>query len=294
MLINKNFIYMGKIKLYIFIMCIYIFFRVIFLKIMNRLKSINQINFEELKKSDTLFILGSGSSINDLSSSDWEHISKHDSVGFNFWFLHDFVPSYYVYEESLDQRRNDIFYEILDDKKELYKNTVFLVKDIERKGKTLHKIPSSIKNNFYLAPSMSFTSNFLDENKFFYMLNEIIPFLKKVNSNRIRLLFNRKASLIYIVMLSYLLGYKKVVLCGVDLNNNHYFFDDVKYNNYKKPDNSYINGVHPTNDIGNKDPMTVAQILEVLYFKFLYKNINLYILSNKSELAKFLPIYKLS
>src|SRR5690554_6973020 len=38
------------------------------------------------RKSDRVYILGSGSSVKGISN--WEEISKHDSIGFNFWPLH--------------------------------------------------------------------------------------------------------------------------------------------------------------------------------------------------------------
>lgn len=38
------------------------------------------------RKSDTVFIFGSGYSINDVSDSEWEHFAQHDTIGFN-WFV---------------------------------------------------------------------------------------------------------------------------------------------------------------------------------------------------------------
>lgn len=49
-----------------------------------------------LRTSEKLFILGSGLSINEIV--DWAHIAAHDSVGFNFWLIHDFVPDFYFIE----------------------------------------------------------------------------------------------------------------------------------------------------------------------------------------------------
>ena len=42
--------------------------------------------------SDTVFILGSGSSVNRLPSQFFDHIHQHESIGINFWPIHPFPP----------------------------------------------------------------------------------------------------------------------------------------------------------------------------------------------------------
>lgn len=51
------------------------------------------LNLQSLRTSDTLFVLGSAWSINDISDARWKIIGKHDSIGLNFWPAHPFVPS---------------------------------------------------------------------------------------------------------------------------------------------------------------------------------------------------------
>ena len=48
--------------------------------------------------SETLFILGSGWSVNELTDGMLQHIGDHQSVGINFWFFHDFVPSAFSFD----------------------------------------------------------------------------------------------------------------------------------------------------------------------------------------------------
>ena len=57
------------------------------------------------KSSDTLYILGSGSSVNDLGDDDWVEIARHVSVGINNWTIHQFVPDIYAIETVPDWRR---------------------------------------------------------------------------------------------------------------------------------------------------------------------------------------------
>ena len=49
----------------------------------------------DLCSSDTLFVLGSGPDISKLSDAHWRVIAEHDSVSFNSWTRHQFVPTFY-------------------------------------------------------------------------------------------------------------------------------------------------------------------------------------------------------
>src|SRR5271166_450448 len=53
---------------------------------------LESVDLTRMRSSDTLFILGSAQSINQISAERWEIIGKHDSVGINFWPVHSFVP----------------------------------------------------------------------------------------------------------------------------------------------------------------------------------------------------------
>lgn len=55
----------------------------------------------ESKKSDTVFVLGSGSSINDLGEEQWDIVRRHDTIGMNFWIYHPFVPTFLHHEISV-------------------------------------------------------------------------------------------------------------------------------------------------------------------------------------------------
>ena len=50
----------------------------------------------ERKTSDTLFVVGSGPSVNDLSEVQWRHIGEHDSFGLNFAFLTRRPMTYFI------------------------------------------------------------------------------------------------------------------------------------------------------------------------------------------------------
>ena len=51
-----------------------------------------------IKKSDTIFILGSGSTINEINEKQWKNIKKHSTIGFNYFMFHNFIPDSYLIE----------------------------------------------------------------------------------------------------------------------------------------------------------------------------------------------------
>ena len=46
-------------------------------------------------------MLGSGPSINDIPEQRWRTIARHDSIAFNLWPAHDFIPKIYLFENII-------------------------------------------------------------------------------------------------------------------------------------------------------------------------------------------------
>ena len=59
------------------------------------IRPFSDLDLRALKRSDTLFVLASGTSINQIPPARWKVIDQHDSVGFNYWPIHSFVPTMY-------------------------------------------------------------------------------------------------------------------------------------------------------------------------------------------------------
>ena len=114
--------------------------------------TIDNLNVQEYKKSDTIFIMGSGSSINTISEDQWNIISKNDSLGLNFWIIHDFIPTFYCYEEpNISGNRKKIFYDILNKKKELLSESPIIIKDLLPSKISFDRIPQNLKKNIDLS-----------------------------------------------------------------------------------------------------------------------------------------------
>jgi len=248
------------------------------------LKSLRDLNMEDLKRSDTLFILGSGSTINDITDEQWEIIKKHDSVGFNFWLLHSFTPNFYVYEEHLDRKRNDIFYANLNRKIDEYKHLPIIVKDVEYKGITYQKIPKELIKNYYLSSEIVVPD--FNEKKVSKNLKFMLKYYRWTNKRRIHVIPKKSGSLSYLLFLGYMMRYRKIILCGVDLNNNNYFFDNM---DVLKPLNEG-KGVHPTN-ISKKDNVPMERIIDMFNDVAARQGVEIYCGSKKSALYPRYPCY---
>lgn len=175
------------------------------------------------KKSDTLFILGSGPSINAISDEQWSHISKHDSIGFNTWFVHDFVPSLYVFQKG----EGDRLLKILESKKDEYKEVPIILRGndlaagkIDAKlieNSILRQMKIFFLKEYFIHPNCQINPmDLFDYAKSIGVLNfnTITPFILK-----------NKVSIGLILSLAYEMGYKKIVLCGTDMKDASHFWD---------------------------------------------------------------------
>ena len=187
------------------------------------------IDMASLRSSETLFILGTARSINEISDERWQVIAKHDSVGINFWPAHPFVPRFYHFENiAYDQQ--PAMYETLRDllarRAEAYTNTLKIITEVEPIGQRqlVFEIPEAMRKHFYLGFSMPVVAR--NEEEFragIRFMDSIGAFDPQYPASW---LFKYGGSAIGMMTLAVLMGYKRVVLCGVDLNKQVYFYQD--------------------------------------------------------------------
>lgn len=257
------------------------------------LKSLAQIDVNKYKSSDTLFILGSGSSVNDYGKEEWKHINKHDSIGFNFWFYHPFVPTYYVFEPAIDEEDAEKFVKNLNYRKEDYMNVPFIMKDVMSHDPKyyLEHLPSEVLENLYLSFDYPIAG---DTNEEFSKSLDLTIDSGAFNNYSLEELLRKRASISYLVLLGMAMGYQKIILCGVDLNNSNYFFEGEGYSSkeyFDYPYSNLTNKVHLTVD-KEINKVTIDYVIKELDERVLKpRGTNLYIGSKKSLLYPSLPYY---
>lgn len=260
-----------------------------------KMKPLSALNISHYKKSDTLFVLGSGESINKLELDAWDVIKKHDTVGFNYWLIHDFVPTYYVFEPSRNQERSIVLLRNMSLRAKDYKETPIIMKGAIDSNKfvNLELVPNSLIKNFYISGDISIPGN--SEKSIVKSLNycNLLRFFAKTDG--IQLILRKRASLSYMILFGLIAGYKEIVLCGVDLNNTNYFYESNKDYYQSKgltiPHSVHTGTIHKTID-PDYGILTIDKIIYILNDELLKpRGINLYIASKSSALYPRLPIY---
>ncbi|MFT4304531.1 MAG: hypothetical protein ACMXX8_00420 [Candidatus Woesearchaeota archaeon] len=236
----------------------------------------NFSNIENIKKSDTIFIFGSGYSINDISKNEFKKICEHNTLSFNWFHNKEIIPiDYYIVREIVDDFNLNSKYSISRINKyfsNLKKNNLinsFLFVNINT-----DTFPYIIKNKF------------LKKRKFKLYENQFRPpYLtpKIKNNNKI---FHGGATLNDAIHLAYQLNFKNIILVGVDLYDRRYFW--LNENEIRK-DTDLIRGAKYS-DIHNTTNIIIKTIKEIK--KQLKKEkVNLYVYNEKSLLNKILPVY---
>ena len=190
---------------------------------------IETFRFSDDKPSDTLFILGSGASVNELSNKDFDEIREHVAVGINVWAGHEFVPDVYSFESGTlplspaDVRQRGYLAERLKRREVL---------DVGPKILLLRPAAPSELEQFVAIPQQ------LRKRTYLYgraNLPEFKPDLASGTIDRIiRQFLSEKhsspvapdngASVVRLIFLGLKAGFKRIVLVGIDLNLNPYFW----------------------------------------------------------------------
>jgi hypothetical protein len=243
---------------------------------------------KRFKTSDTVFILGSGPSVNDFAKEQWEHISKHDSIGLNWWPLHDFVPTYYYTNYPRDPRIFKRFARTLGPKiKRDYGDTLFLVSGDRARCRGIHPrvFPDIFPDNANLC---------------FYAYPKPIRFENEPKHADFADGVFHRGALTLALDLMLKIGYRNVVLVGIDLNDRSHFYD-------KRPEmawqfeTGYRGGDSPeevkripsvSEETSGKRKLPLSEYMGVVNeFHFEPNGLKLFTTSQKSKLPDTIPFY---
>lgn len=193
--------------------------------------------------SKKVYILGSGPSVNMISEDQWAEIGESDSWGFNVWFPHFFVPKVYFVQSipennSLDQssypyRLNHELKNMLQDKHEQYKNVKLYARgDASNKGKFYTSsfgeyLGTNFPANLYHLSELIIPSySSIPPNELYETMFDLGFFSKKKSQQCIPKFGSTVGELISLALI---LGYKEIVLCGIDMNDGGHFYDHENY-----------------------------------------------------------------
>lgn len=243
------------------------------------------------KKSDTIFILGSGPSINDITIKEWDHISQNDSIGFNYWMAHDFVPDIYMWQDFIDN-----MFHLLSDKYIKYKNIPFIITGGNfpnvNYGYTDERLNLLKKNPLYYLNEYPIHSKCSIEPQLLFRYMEVLGYMKY---NQITDFIPKwRSTLGLVIMLCYQMGYKKIVLCGMDMQKSDHFWDYEPYLEVKKKYSLVDKGVADVNLFAdeshskNSVPRYVYNLRDWMYEK---NKVKMYIMKKKTVLFPEIELY---
>lgn len=215
-------------------------------------------------EADTFFVLGSGSSIEDLTTKNFMEIERNRSVGINNWPVHSFVPDFFSFEsvprvgDGMDFPRA---LQLLSRKDIVERRPPVLVlrPNTGAELRFLNLVPLELRRKTFLygriTPATRLAERLNDDFGFFFRSTAL---------RHPSVLMDSGASVVRMAVLGILLGYRNITFAGVDLTNTQYFWErnPAHLQNLvgPAPVNNQLNSVHETLLTGNR-PFSVAEII---------------------------------
>ena len=229
------------------------------------------------RRSDTVFILGSGYSINDLTPEECAHFEQHDTLAFNF-FAHSQllrVDYHLVREIAESDRRRDVWEPRIREYFELirgnpaYRDTVLLLQEGLR----------AVNSN------RAFELGVVPRDKRLFLWRTAYG-RRELGRSFAEGLSHPDATIEECINLAYLLGWTTIVLVGFDLYDNRYFwldYEQARYPHLSGEGNHRL--PHPT---GPGVLRTIADWRAVLGAS----GVTLAVYNPRSLAAQVLPVYE--
>jgi len=252
-------------------------------------------DFRSRKTSDTIFIMGSGPSINDLTDEQIEEIRRNDSIGFNFWLAHDLVPTFYCFQHT--KYGNGVLYKLFQRKARDYQDVPIIIR-----GSMLTKDPKYCEKMqmAYLGGSeVYFLNEYPIDSKFTGRIDNLIRYLENLGFLEFgkvsRFTPKLRGTLGLLICFSYQMGYKNIVLCGIDMNDSSHFYDSDDYSEIRKDFALPAPGVSNISTMQDRDysKNTVSDYVSGLS-RFMVERgrSSLFISSTQSALSGVIPAWK--
>ena len=178
----------------------------------------------------TVFLLGSGSSINELAEQDFAHIRQGVSIGINAWALHAFVPDVYSFETGQDgdgpSEETKFVSRALNRKQviELKPKFVFLRPTLPATSRNLVEVPPNLETAAYMYGRANVVTKMRSNLR--ADLSRIVRAIRIGDAPQ-NVLLDNGASVVRLMGLFAAQGHKNIVLVGVDLNRSPYFWQSA-------------------------------------------------------------------
>ena len=180
------------------------------------------------KENKTLFILGSGASVNRLTDKHFDVVKRSYSIGMNAWVSHTFVPNAYSFEADTIVAPPSVEIETMSDalasRAQSHPETTLLLFR-PKTPELLHrmvKVPESMKSRAFMYGShnlLTRTDAALKRDLGSLLVNRL------KNLDKSPVLIDNGASVVRMIEVGLFAGFKEIVLLGIDLNSSPYFWE---------------------------------------------------------------------
>jgi hypothetical protein len=183
------------------------------------------------KRSDRLFVLGSGASINQFTPEQWQIIGQHDSMALSFWLYHDFVPTYFFFEvpKLLDHTR--VLFQLLQLRASDYARTPVIMNDLSQADERFpawhDELPIARFPRFYALHNIGLPGASISRFEQWLRLYLLLGVFRRRAS--LWYLPKKRASLSMAIAFALMAGYRQIIFCGVDLNRTGYFYEAPQF-----------------------------------------------------------------
>jgi hypothetical protein len=257
------------LKIWRFLRRLLVFFKCcvpekLFIELLILLKDIIRLDNKDLivpeyekwtaKSNEKLFIIGAGASLNNLSKRNWDEINENFSIGLNYFLMHEFRANMYILEcgrYADEYIYNDLYLQVLKQKKhktDLLINNLHLPEDLAERKTFLNKL-KQLKCSYQIHLPVRLPTQNIKIIKFIFNLkNLLFPKLDPAFG------IHHNSTLAYAYKLGISLGYKEIILVGIDLNNVEYFF----YRGINENE-IHLTNLHKTAFRGHKVHLTANQ-----------------------------------
>ena len=249
---------------------------------------------------DTVFILAGGSSINELNSGHFSMIKEFNTVGVNFWFLHEFIPTLYSLDsgrprtQSQQEQEAARVVESRLAREEIFAANppILLLRPYDSSWDSVMEIPEDLKKNVIVGGRANSVSRHRANLRVDLTLISLAVRHRAVPH---AVLPDNGASVVRLVFLAIAQRFRNIVLLGVDLDDRPHFFASPAYADLQRPIATLFprspEQQHGTTSTEDRPFNTVdvisdlAKVVETLGFG------KIWVGSSSSALAETLPVY---
>lgn len=238
------------------------------------------------EEESTIFILGTGSSVDDFRQDKFLEINSASSVGVNFWALHPFKPTIYALEKTNRRGFASPLEVLAEDERKSTTPIMFFGRTNWEAFWSLRRLRNKNPNILFYPAIKIWPQN---PNALAKTLDAAFRALKSANDES-RSSLDAKASIVRIISIAAMNGWKKIVLVGIDLEGRYFSpaygpsDDPLVVGNRKIALNSRAGDTHRTDDPSVRGALRMSTFLPILA-KSIYKNFGATLFSASGNLA---------